>query len=502
MIIYEMHVRDFSVNDATVPSEYQGTFMAFAEKESNGMLHLSALADAGMTHLHLLPTFDIATIDEDKSNWAGPSFEDLAAFPPDAEDQQALISEIRDQDPFNWGYDPFHYNVPEGSYSTDPDGSDRIVEFRQMVQSVNEIGLRVVIDVVYNHTNASGQSANSVLDKIVPGYYHRLNGNGRVERSTCCENTATEHDMMRKLMIDSVVLWAVEYKVDGFRFDLMGHHMKEDMLAVRAALDALTLSKSTVLMAKASLYMGKGGTLVKWPTTPEASTRPKTIWPVPASAPSTTVCGTPPVAVVRLGGKSSKGLSTALGTNPNSFDQGPESVQLNRLGGFMDLVRIGLAGNLRDYRFVNSDGVEVSGIGVDYNGSAAGYTDDPQENIVYVSKHDNETLVRHHSIQSTLPKPAQLIAPVCRRWAIRLFCLVKGFRLPKQGMICSALSRLIAIATTRVTGLIGLDFTYQTNNFGIGLPPAADNQGVWEIMGGILANPDLVPTPDDIAYCT
>ena len=101
-----------------------------------------------------------------------------------------------------------------------------------MVQALNNIGLRMVMDVVYNHTNASGQSDKSVLDRTVPGYYHRLDANGSVEHSTCCENTAPEHAMMGKLVVDSVVTWAKYYKVDGFRFDIMGHHPKANLLAV------------------------------------------------------------------------------------------------------------------------------------------------------------------------------------------------------------------------------------------------------------------------------
>ncbi len=141
---------------------------------------------------------------------------------------------------FNWGYDPLHYNVPEGSYATDADGSARVLEFREMVQSLNQSGLRVVMDVVYNHTNSAGQNPNSILDKLVPGYYHRLNGDGVVLGESCCADTATEHAMMEKLMVDSIVLWAKAYKVDGFRFDIMGFHLKSNMLKVRAALDALT----------------------------------------------------------------------------------------------------------------------------------------------------------------------------------------------------------------------------------------------------------------------
>jgi len=112
-------------------------------------------------------------------------------YPPDSDQQQAAVAATADLDGYNWGYDPWHYTTSEGSYSTDPDGPARTVEFREMVQSLNEPGLRVVIDVVYNHTNASGQADRSVLDRIVPGYYHRLNGDGVVETSTCCANTAT-----------------------------------------------------------------------------------------------------------------------------------------------------------------------------------------------------------------------------------------------------------------------------------------------------------------------
>ncbi len=240
IVLYELHIRDFSAIDETVPEELRGTFAAFAQADSNGMQHLSGLAEAGVTHVHLLPAFDIATINERKAEWENVDFDELVTYPPDAKDQQAAANAVRGKDPFNWGYDPFHYTVPEGSYSTDPDGTARIVEFREMVQALNAFGLRVVMDVVYNHTNASGQSDKSVLDRIVPGYYHRLNGNGAVESSTCCANTATEHDMMRKLMIDLVLTWATDYKVDGFRFDLMGHHMVDDIVQLRDALDTLT----------------------------------------------------------------------------------------------------------------------------------------------------------------------------------------------------------------------------------------------------------------------
>ena len=255
--IYEIHVRDFSAYDASVPDALKGTFKAFTLPTSNGTQHLKALEEAGLTHLHILPAFDIATINENKAEWQNPDPAVLATYPPDSDQQQMAIGAVADQDAFNWGYDPYHYTVPEGSYSTNPDGPTRIVEFREMVQSLNKMGLRVVMDVVYNHTNASGQAEKSVLDKIVPGYYHRLDEKGAVTTSTCCANTASEHNMIEKLMIDSIVTWAKEYKVDAFRFDLMGHHMVSNMLHVRQALDALTLAKDGVDGKSIYLY-GEG----------------------------------------------------------------------------------------------------------------------------------------------------------------------------------------------------------------------------------------------------
>jgi pullulanase-type alpha-1,6-glucosidase len=253
--IYELHVRDFSISDETVPEAERGTYRAFT-RDSAGTAQLKQLAEAGINTVHLLPTFDIATIEEDRAAQATTTC-DLAAAGPASEDQQACIESIRARDGFNWGYDPFHFQAPEGSYAVDPDGGARVGEFREMVGALHATGLQVVLDEVYNHTAASGQDAKSVLDRIVPGYYQRLNAVGNVETSTCCQNIATEHEAAEKLMVDSVVLWAKEYKVDGFRFDLMGHHSKQNMLAIRAALDELTLEADGVDGTAVYLY-GEG----------------------------------------------------------------------------------------------------------------------------------------------------------------------------------------------------------------------------------------------------
>lgn len=292
--IQELHVRDFSVADKSVPSKDRGTYLAFTDKNGDGSEHLRELAKSGTSYVHLLPVFDIATVPEKKSDQVTPAC-DLASFPADSDKQQECVSAAAAKDAYNWGYDPYHYTVPEGSYATDPDGTGRTVEFREMVKSLNDDGLRVVMDVVYNHTAASGQASTSVLDRIVPGYYQRLLADGSVANSTCCANTATENAMMGKLVVDSIVTWAKEYKVDGFRFDLMGHHPKANILAVRKALDALTPGR-TASTARRSFSTARAGTSARSPTTPGSCRPRRRTWPAPASRPSPTAPVTPSVA--------------------------------------------------------------------------------------------------------------------------------------------------------------------------------------------------------------
>ncbi|MEM1206969.1 MAG: pullulanase-type alpha-1,6-glucosidase, partial [Acidobacteriota bacterium] len=391
IVLYELHVRDFSWNDPTVSEANRGTFRAFTEDATLGMAHLRSLASSGLTHVHLLPAFDIATVTERREDQVELDFGTLAALPPDSEEQQAAVTAIEDQDGFNWGYDPWHYTVPEGSYSTDPDGGQRILEFREMVQSLNESGLRVVMDVVYNHTNAAGQNAKSVLDRIVPGYYHRLSADGGVEQSSCCPNTASEHNMMEKLMVDSIITWARDYKVDGFRFDLMGHHMKRNMEKVRGALDVLEKGPDGVDGEGVYVY-GEGWNFGEVADGARGE-----------NAIQTSMAGTGIGTfndrlrdAGRGGGPFSglqeQGFLTGLYVDPNATDQGSVEDQLGRLLLHQDQIRVGLAGNLADYRFTDRTGNPVTASEIDYNGQQAGYTADPQETINYVAAHDNETL--------------------------------------------------------------------------------------------------------------
>lgn len=211
-IVYELHVRDLSTSDSS-GIQNKGKFLGVVEQntknvagQSTGLAHLKEL---GITHLQLLPVFDYRTIDETKLT----------------------------ENNFNWGYDPENYNVPEGSYSTDPyHGEVRIHEFKQMVQGIHQADIRLIMDVVYNHT---GASEDSNLNKIVPGYYYRTVKGVLANGSGCGNETASERSMVRKMIVDSVTYWAREYHVDGFRFDLMGLHDMETMKEVRAALDKI-----------------------------------------------------------------------------------------------------------------------------------------------------------------------------------------------------------------------------------------------------------------------
>ncbi|MDE5593454.1 MAG: hypothetical protein K2I75_05930, partial [Clostridiales bacterium] len=217
-IIWEVTVNDFS-SSADSGMKYKGKFLAFTEKNThvpgkpNLLTGVDYLKDLGITYVHLNPVYDFASVDEaDLTKADGSSY--------------------------NWGYDPQNYNIPEGSYSTDPDnGTVRINEFKRMVKALHDAGIGVIMDVVYNHTfNTGGQAFHDT----VPYYYHRTLESGKFSNDSGCGNgTASERTMMRKFMIESLVYWAKEYHIDGFRFDLMGVHDIVTLNMARAELDKL-----------------------------------------------------------------------------------------------------------------------------------------------------------------------------------------------------------------------------------------------------------------------
>lgn len=496
VVVYELHIRDFSVYDETVPKEWRGTYKAFTVRDSNGMKHLRALAEAGLTHIHLLPAFDIASVDEDKSTWKTVDEALLASYPPDSDQQLLAVSAISGEDGFNWGYDPYHYTTPEGSYATDPQGTARIVEFREMVQALNQNGLRVVMDVVYNHTNASGQDKKSVLDKVVPGYYHRLDGEGRVENSTCCANTATEHNMMRKLMVDSVVTWARAYKVDGFRFDLMGHHMLEDMKAVRAALDALTPWKDGVNGKEIYIY-GEG-----WDFG-EVAGNARGVNATQQNIGGTGIGafndrlrdaarGGSPFGDIR-----EQGFVTGIYFQPNASERRDADAQKWKLFDYTDWIRITLAGALREYQIMRGNGDIVPARLVLYNGSSAGYALNPRENVVYVAAHDNETLWDIIQI-----KAAENV-PVTERirmntLALSLVALSQGVPFFHAGDDILRSKSLDRNSYNSGDWFNRLDWTYNTNNWGVGLP--GEGRERWDLFRPLLANPNLRVGKGDILF--
>ena len=213
IVVYEMHHRDFST-DSVSGITNKGKFLALTEQgtksslgEKTGIDHLIEL---GVNHVHILPSYDYASVDESQL----------------------------EKNQYNWGYDPVNYNVPDGSYSTDPyNPSVRIKEFKQMVQALHKAGIRVVLDVVYNHTF---DIVNSNFEKTVPGYFYRFNSEGKyADASGCGNETASDRAMMRKYMIESVLHWVNEYHIDGFRFDFMGINDIETMNEIRAELNKI-----------------------------------------------------------------------------------------------------------------------------------------------------------------------------------------------------------------------------------------------------------------------
>ncbi|AKT51310.1 alpha-1,6-glucosidase [Arsenicicoccus sp. oral taxon 190] len=498
--IYELHVRDFSITDAKVPAAHRGSYLAFAD-EGNGTTHLRALARAGLNTVHLLPTFDIASIPERRADQAVPGC-DLRAMGPASEEQQACIATVADKDAYNWGYDPLHWMAPEGSYASSDataDGGARVAEFRTMVGGLHRDGLRVVLDQVFNHTPASGQAATSVLDRIVPGYYHRLDAKGAVYTSTCCQNIATEHRMAEKAMIDAVVLWARDYKVDGFRFDLMGHHSRESMVKVRAALDALTPSRDGVDGKHVYVY-GEGWNFGE--VADNALFRQAT---------QGQLGGTGIGAfndrlrdAVRGGGPFDddprvQGFGSGAATDPNGAPVNAGAAKA--LAHDTDLVQLGLAGQLRSFAFRDTAGAVVTGEQVDYNGAKAGYADQPDEAISYVDAHDNETL--WDALTMKLPRSTTMADRV-RMNSLSLATTALG-QSPSFWHAGADLLRSKSFDRDSYNSgdwFNTLSWTGEDNGFGHGLPPAGPNKAKWEFMRPLLADAALKPSAADVRQST
>ncbi len=526
VVVYEAHIRDFSATDETQDPAVRGKYRAFAAPSDgsvDGVAHLKSLADAGITHLHLLPAFDMATVNEDPSevvdiddpfsrlcdlsseaadtyasycNSGQPIRDVLASFDPLTGDAQALYSTFRSLDSFNWGYDPVHYTVPEGSYASDANGTQRILEFREMVQAATNLGLNVVMDVVYNHTNASGLAANSVLDKLVPGYYHRQNPEtGAVEQSTCCENTASEHAMMEKLMVDSLVTWADQYKISGFRFDLMGHHMLANMDKALTAVQAV--DPDTYFYGEAWNFG-------------EVANNARGVNAIQPNMAGTGIGSFNDRLrdAVRGGGpfdggdaiRANQGFGNGLFTFPNDRNSGSAGEKA-RLLQVSDWIRVGIAGSLKDYSFVAVNDQLTTGAEIDYNGQSAGYTADPQEIINYVSKHDNQTLWDNNQYKTDYAATTQQRAQM-QVVSLAVPILSQGIPFLHMGSELLRSKSMERDSYDSGDWYNEVDFSYQTSAWNRGLPRQDKDGANWDLITEVIqsAGANANPTPAAIAY--
>jgi pullulanase/glycogen debranching enzyme len=488
-VIYELHVRDFSVGDVTVRPAYRGKYLAFTLHGTDGMRHLQALAAAGVTDIHLLPVFDFGSVPEQDCVTPAP------AGARDGETQQQAVSAVSAHDCFNWGYDPVHFTAPEGSYATDPvDGAVRIVEFRRMVQALHRAGLRVGMDVVYNHTYASGQDRWSVLDRIVPGYFHRLDETGNVAMSTCCANTATEHRMMAKLMLDSVVTWAREYRIDSFRFDLMGHQPRAVMAELQSRVNAAT-GRNVLLIGEGWDFgeVADGARFVQASQLGLGGSGIATFSDRARDA-------------IRGGGAGdgdARQVSVQGYVNGLHYDRNaaaPADTSATDLMRAADLVRVGLAGSLRDFRLVTFDGRELPLAQIPYGGDQpAGYVTSPGEVVNYVENHDNQTLYDLNAFKLPLDTSTDERARV-QILAVALNAFSQGIAYFHAGMELLRSKSLDRNSFDSGDWFNRIDWTGQDNFFGTGLPPARVNEPSWPLMRPRLADSRLDPSPTDIAW--
>ncbi|GLV66456.1 type I pullulanase [Bacillus mycoides] len=315
-IIYELHVRDLSIQPESGIKQ-KGKYLGVTEKGTKGpegvKTGLDHIKDLGVTHVQLLPIFDYASVNEENLN----------------------------EPQYNWGYDPKNFNVPEGSYSTNPyEPTVRITELKQMIQTLHDNNLRVVMDVVYNHMY---NAAESNFHKLVPGYYYRYNEDGTFANGTGVGNdTASERKMMRKFMVDSVTYWAKEYNLDGFRFDLMGIHDYETMNEIRKAVNQIDPS---------IILHGEGWDL-----------------------------NTPLAAELKANQKNAEKMKGIAHFNDNIRDGLKGSVFEEKENGFVNGKQ-----NMEDRI---KKGITA---GIDYDANTSTYQD-PEQVLTYVEAHDNHTL--------------------------------------------------------------------------------------------------------------
>jgi pullulanase len=334
-----------------------------------------------------------------------------------------------------------------------------------------------------------------VLDRIVPGYYHRLDAAGRIEESTCggCANTATEHRMMAKLMIDSVVTWTREYRIDSFRFDLMGHQPREVMERLQAAVDAA--AGRPVLLLGEGWNFGEVADGARFVQASQLSLNGSGIGTFNDRARD----------AIRGGGYSDtalqkvarQGFVNGLHTAPN--DSAPDGTTVADLLRSADVVRAGLAGSLRSYPLQTFDGAVRRLEDIEFGGGPAGYVTAPAEVVNYVENHDNETLFDINAWKLPLDTPPGERARV-QVLAAALNAFSQGIAYFHAGVELLRSKSMDRNSYDSGDWFNRIDWTAQDNHFGIGLPPAWDNEASWPLMRPRLASPQLKPSPADIRW--
>jgi pullulanase-type alpha-1,6-glucosidase len=358
-----------------------------------------------------------------------------------------------------------------------------------MVQALHKAGLRVGMDVVYNHTFIAGQNEKSVLDRVVPGYYHRLNAKGAIERSTCCDNTATENLMMGKLMVDSVALWAKQYKIDSFRFDLMGHQPRAAMEQIQAR-----VGKHIHLIGEGWNF-GEVADGARFVQASQLSLNGSGIGTFSDRARD----------AVRGGGAGDSGaqLITQQGyINGLVYDANEQAGQRPPadLLHAADMVKVGLAGTIRSYPLTTADGRTIALQDIVYGGNQpAGYASEPGEAVNYVENHDNQTLYDINAFKLPQATTARERAQV-QMLGAAINAFSQGVAYFHAGFDILRSKSLDRNSFESGDWFNRLDWSYQDNYYGTGLPPAADNGKDYALIKPLLRNANIKPAPADIAY--
>jgi pullulanase/glycogen debranching enzyme len=476
VVLYELHLRDFSANDASVPAEDRGKFLAFSHPSTVGMQHLAQLARAGVTHVHLLPVFDIASVPD-----TGCTTPSISNSDPVSQTPQSTVAATAATDCYNWGYDPRHFGVPTGAYSTDGSALERVRNFREMVVGLHNLGLGLVMDVVYNHMNSN------YLDQIVPGYYYRLDGTGTITTTSCCSDTATEYAMVEKLMNDTLARWTADYRVDGYRFDVMQNIPLAAMQAAKATVDAAAQGRFVYVYGEGfpnseNFVQANIGHLNN------THIGAFNYWIRDA---------------VRGGGPfdngnsliTNQGFMSGLCYDVNATAGGSCTTAMqNNLVAAQNAIRVSMAGAVSAF---------PGAAGITFNGSPVAFATNPDENVNYIGCHDGQTVwdIAQYKHPTTLSTADRVRAHV-----VGLSTVLLGQGVPFLMAGDEILRSKAFSANSYNSGdwFNRIDWTLNTNYISagmqtMGLPASDPNSPNWSVMTPYLQNPNVNPSFTDIS---